>query len=131
LLLRQRGLYEASIVIFTADHGEMNGRRALVDKWVYLFLDVLRVPLAIKIPGVKPQTVEAPVSHLDLVPTLLEVAGVEALERLDGRSVMPYLRGTATPGDRELLFDCGWHLGVNFACAIQRWAPGGAQHLYT
>lgn len=129
--LRERGLYEGSIIIFTSDHGEMNGRRALVDKGVYLFPDVLRVPLAIKMPGVKPRAVDAPVSHLDLAPTLLEVAGVEALERLDGRSLVPCLRGTATPGDRELLFECGWHVGVNFACAIQRWAPGGAHHLYT
>jgi len=108
----------------------MNGRRALGDKGVYLFPDVLRVPPAIKMPGVKPHTVEVPVSHLDLAPMLLEVAGVEALERLDGRSLMPCLRGTATRGDCELLIDCGWHVGVNFPCAIQRWVPGGAHHLY-
>jgi arylsulfatase A-like enzyme len=129
--LKERRLYDDSIVIFTADHGEMNGRRALVDKGVYLFPDVLRVPLAIKMPRGKHHTVEAPVSHLDIAPTLLSIVGVEALERLDGRSLIPYLEGTGTPSDRELLFECGWHVGVNFACAIQRWERGGGHHLYT
>jgi arylsulfatase A-like enzyme len=129
--LKERRLYDDSIIIFTADHGEMNGRRALVDKGVYLFPDVLRVPLAIKMPRGRHHTVEAPVSHLDIAPTLLSIAGVEALERLDGRSLIPYLEGTGTPSDRELLFECGWHVGVNFACAIQRWERGGGHHLYT
>ncbi len=128
--LKSRGLYDESVILFTCDHGEMNGRRGLVDKGVYLFPDVLRVPLAIKMPGVQPRTVEAPVSHMDIAPTLLDVAGVEAIERLDGQSLTPYLAGTGTPADRELVFECGWHVGVNFACAVQRWQPGGAHHLY-
>ena len=128
--LKQRGLYEDSMIIFTADHGEMNGRQALVDKGVYLHPDVLRVPLAIKMPGVKPRAVESPVSHLDIAPTLLEVAGVETPARLDGRSLLPLLRGETEGGDRELLFECGWHVGVNFACGFQRWSPSGAHHLY-
>ena len=79
----------------------MNGRRALVDKGVYLFPDVLRVPLSIKMPagaGIRHHTVDAPVSHLDIAPTLLGVAGVEPEERLDGRSLMRHLDGTAQPG---------------------------------
>lgn len=129
--LKQRGLYDDSLIVFTADHGEMNGRGALVDKGVYLFPDVLRVPLVVKMPRGRHHRVEAPVSHLDLAPTLLEVAGVEPLERLDGRSLGPYLEDAGAPADRELLFECGWHVGVNFACAIQRWQPGGGHHLYT
>ncbi|MBI4877459.1 MAG: sulfatase-like hydrolase/transferase [Acidobacteria bacterium] len=128
--LKRRGLYDDSIVIFAADHGEMNGRQALVDKGVYLFPDVLRVPLAVKWPGVRHRTVESPVSLLDLAPTLLDSAGVEPEARLDGRSLVPLLKGQAPEADRELLFECGWHIGVNFACAFQRWEPGGAHWLY-
>jgi arylsulfatase A-like enzyme len=133
--LKQRGLYDESILVFTSDHGEMNGRRALVDKGVYLYPDVLRVPLAVKMPkssGVRPHTLESPVCHLDLAPTLLSVAGVEPLERLDGQSLLPHIQGTAGPAaDRELFFECGWHVGVNFACATQKWTPGGGHHLYS
>ena len=132
--LKQRGLYDESILIFTSDHGEMNGRQAMVDKGVYLYPDVLRVPLAVKMPksfGASGRTVESPVCHLDIAPTLLGVAGVEPMERLDGQSLMPHLQGTAPPADRELFFECGWHIGVNFACATQTWTRGGEHYLYS
>jgi len=132
--IKQRGLYDDAMIIFTADHGEMNSRNALVDKGVYLCPDVVRVPLSVKPPksmGIGHHTVEAPVSHLDIAPTLLELAGVRPMERLDGQSLTPHLKGTAKPENRELLFECGWHVGVNFACAIQRWAPDGDHWMYT
>jgi arylsulfatase A-like enzyme len=130
--IKQRGLYDDSILAFTADHGEMNARGALVDKGVYLCPDVLRVPLTVKMPassGVGHRTIDMPVSHLDIAPTLLEVAGIQPEARLDGRSLLPYLRGE-DQRDRELFMECGWHVGVNFGCAIQRWQPGG-HYLYT
>jgi arylsulfatase A-like enzyme len=127
--LKRRGLYDDSLVIFMADHGEMNGRQALVDKGVYLYPDVLRIPLYVKMPGVPHRTVDAPVSQLDIAPTLLEVAGVEPQARLDGQSLVPHLRGAAAAADRDLLFECGWHVGVNFACAIQQWDKNG-HYLY-
>lgn len=132
--LKDRGLYDDALIIFTSDHGEMNGRRAVVDKGVYLYPEVLRVPLAVKMParsGIKPRTVEAPVSHLDIAPTLLSLTGIEPEARLDGQSLMPYLDGTGSPTDRDFLFECGWHVGVNFACGIQRWQSNGNHHLYT
>ncbi len=125
-----RNLYADSIVILTSDHGEMNGHHALVDKGVYLYPDVLRVPLMIKMPGMTPGQVEEPVSHLDIAPTLLGIAGVDPMERLDGRSLVPYLRRHVTNPDRDLLFECGWHTGVNFACATQQWTRSGEHYLY-
>ena len=132
--LKKRGLYDEALVVLTCDHGEMNGRRALVDKGVYLFPDVVRVPLVVKMPrsaGARPGTVDAPVSHLDVAPTVLGLTGVEPGERLDGRSLLGYLQRSEAESDRQLLFECGWHTGVNFACATQRWQRGGAHHLYT
>jgi arylsulfatase A-like enzyme len=46
--IKKLGLYEDVVVGFINDHGEMNGRRAMVDKGVYLYPDVLRVPFIIK-----------------------------------------------------------------------------------
>jgi arylsulfatase A-like enzyme len=131
--IRQRGLYDESLIVFTVDHGEMNTREALVDKGVYLCPDVLRVPLYVKPPkswNAGRREVEAPVSHLDIAPTLLEVAGIEPMARLDGQSLVPQLKGAAPEANRELLFECGWHVGVNFACGMQRWSPGGEHWLY-
>lgn len=129
--LKARKLYDDAAVILTSDHGEVNGHRAVVDKGVFLYPDVLRVPLIVKMPGITPGQVEEPVSHLDIAPTLLGIAGVEPMERLDGRSLMPYLRRRVENPDRDLLFECGWHTGVNFACATERWTRGGEHYLYS
>jgi arylsulfatase A-like enzyme len=131
--LKRRGLYDESVIVLMSDHGEMNGRWALIDKGVYLYPDVLRVPLVVKTPaswGTKPRAVETPVSLLDVAPTLLSIAGIEPEARLDGRSLLPHLEGTGSPSDRNLIFTGGWHVGVNFACATQHWDGSGAHYLY-
>ncbi len=128
--LRVRGLYDDSIVMFTSDHGEMNGRRGLVDKGVFLFPDVLRVPLTVKMPrgsAVHSNSVDAPVSHLDIAPTLLDLSGIRPNERFDGRSLLPAMQSGRAENERSWLFECGWHVGVNFACGIQHAARDGSQ----
>jgi arylsulfatase A-like enzyme len=132
--LKDKGLYDASLIVVMSDHGEMNGRWGVIDKGVYLYPDVVRTPLVIKMPssmGIRSRTVDAPVSLLDLAPTLLSVAGITAEARMDGQSLLPLLDGSATPADRDLIFSCGWHVGVNFACGIQKWDEKGNHHLYS
>ncbi len=131
--LKEKDLYDDSVIILMGDHGEMNGRWGLVDKGVYLYPDVLRAPLVVKMPssvGIQPHAVDAPVSLLDVAPTLLSVAGVEPDAWLDGQSLIPYMQPDATPADRNMIFSCGWHVGVNFACGIQQWDGKGNHHLY-
>lgn len=127
--LKELGLYDEMLIAFISDHGEMNGRRAVVDKGVYLYPDVLRVPLVIKAP----RTVggkHATVSLLDLSLTLLEFAGIRPEAQFDGVSLVPYLRDGNGSEDRTLLFFGGWHVGVNFACGIQHRSSDGRRYLY-
>ena len=132
--LKLLGLYDNSMIIFNSDHGEMNGRWALIDKGCYLYPDVLRVPLVIKPPSgmqTQPHTVQDPVSLMDIGPTVLAVAGLEPGVKFDGRSLIPHLQGAAPRSDRDLLFFGGWHVGVNFACGIQQWNADGSHYLYS
>jgi arylsulfatase A-like enzyme len=132
--LKQQGIYEDSFIIVASDHGEMNGRWAVIDKGTYLFPEVIRVPLILKLPAsmaIPPRAIDSPVSLLDIAPTVLEMAGIDPEARLDGQSLIPTLRGTAVPVDRELIFSCGWHIGVNFACGIQKWEQSGEHYLYS
>ncbi len=129
--LRKQGLYEQSLVAFISDHGEMNGRRALVDKGVYLYPDVVRVPLVMKPPaGKRGQVVKEPVSLLDLSQTMLDAAGIRPQAMFDGVSLLSTLQGAAVPQRGPLLFFGGWHVGVNFACGLQHVFPDGRQFLY-
>jgi arylsulfatase A-like enzyme len=132
--LKELGLYDEMLIAFISDHGEMNGRRAMVDKGVYLYPDVLRVPLVIKTPrslGRKHAAVGSPVSLLDLSLTLLDFAGIKPEAKFDGVSLVPYLRDGEGSEDRTLLFFGGWHVGVNFACGIQHRTADGRRYLYS
>jgi choline-sulfatase len=91
--LHDAGLASNTIVIFTADHGEMLGERGLWYKMAF-FEPSARVPLIIRAPGaVAGQRVAEPVSLLDLAPTLLQLAGDADAGDLDGHSLLPWPRG--------------------------------------
>lgn len=130
--IRRAGLYDNSMIVFISDHGESNGRRALVDKGVYLYPDVVRVPLVIK-PArqVTSRIVEDPVSLLDLSRTVLDAAGIYPDAKFDGISLLPALGGGKVPERSPLLFWGGWHVGVNFACGIHHRTAEGADFLYS
>jgi arylsulfatase A-like enzyme len=94
------GLSEKSIVAITSDHGESLGEHGLFFAHThYLYDPTLLVPLAIAFPpAVRPGTrVERAVRLTDLMPTLLDLAGLPVPEGTDGRSLVPLLRGD--PGE--------------------------------
>ncbi len=92
--LAQTGLDQNTVIIFTADHGEMLGERGLWYKYT-LLEPSLRVPLVFRIPGVAPSRSGQAVSHVDLLPTLLDLATnghpPEPIDPLDGTSIVPLL----------------------------------------
>jgi choline-sulfatase len=96
--LRSAALAEDTIVILTSDHGEMLGERGLWYKMSF-FEGACRVPLVIANPGrFEPRRVAASVSLIDLMPTLIELAGgnVQSLGlSVDGCSLATHLRGMA------------------------------------
>ncbi len=91
--LRQHGLGDETIVAFTADHGEMVGERGLWFKMSFHEASA-RVPLLVAGPGIARGAVAEPVSHLDLAPTLADLAGLALGEaEFEGRSLAPALAG--------------------------------------
>ena len=95
--LRDAGLEEDTIVLFTSDHGELLGERGLWYKMAF-FDAAARVPLIAWAPGqIAPARIATPVSQLDLAPTLLDLCGAEPASGLDGRSLAPALAGAPLP----------------------------------
>lgn len=97
--LKEAGLEENTIVAYSSDQGFYLGEHGWFDKrWFYE--ESLRTPLLVRWPGVvKPGSVNADlVSNLDFAQTFLEAAGVEAPAEMQGRSLVPVLKG-ATPAD--------------------------------
>jgi choline-sulfatase len=73
--LDSTGLRDDTIVVFTADHGELLGERGLWYKMAF-FEPAARVPLVVQAPGQAPRQVTEPVSQLGLGPTLLALCGL-------------------------------------------------------
>ena len=89
-------LGDDTLIVFSGDHGDMLGERGLWYK-MHWFEMAARVPLLVHAPRrFAPRRVSQSVSTVDLLPTLVELAGgqVEPGINLDGRSLLPHLQGT-------------------------------------
>ncbi len=100
--LRTCDFADNTVVIFTSDHGDMLGERGLWFKMSF-FEGSARVPLLIAAPGWEPRSVSEPTSLLDVLPTLVELAGgsvAESAASLDGQSLVPLASGTSDAARR-------------------------------
>lgn len=99
--LEQSGLMESSYVIFTSDHGELFERGMQGHSTRLLYEPVMRVPLFISVPGAHTrQDVYTPTNTVDILPTLLHIAGHAIPEWCDG-TVLPGI-GVDIPPGREI-----------------------------
>lgn len=95
--LRASGQAENTVVVFTADHGDLLGEHGLWYK-MHFYEGAVRVPLLMAWPGRwRPARIAAAASHLDLLPTLAAIAGSSG--ESDGRNLLPALEGGAIPGE--------------------------------
>ena len=131
--LRDEGLYDDAAIVFMADHGEMNGERALVDKGVYGHPKVMQVPFIFRSPRGEHagRSISTPVSLLDLCPTLLGLCGITPSDRLDGHDLMPLVRGDSAERPQDFIFESLWHVAPNPAVAIQHRYDDGRHFIYT
>ncbi|MCP3962457.1 MAG: sulfatase-like hydrolase/transferase [bacterium] len=99
--VRELGLESDTIIVLTSDHGESLGEDGLA-KHAYLTDTNLLVPLVIGLPDGSSagELVDTQVSTVDIVPTLLDLLGLDGGARTDGRSLVPLLDGEDSPGTR-------------------------------
>jgi len=91
--LDELNLTESTLIFRTADHGEQGLSHSLVEKFFNCYQESLKIPMIISNPIAfpKPQTTDALSSHLDLVPTLAGLLGIEQTETLQGTNLVPVL----------------------------------------
>lgn len=97
--LDRTGLADSTIIVFTSDHGYHMGEHGLYQKRS-LFEESARVPLLVVAPGrCRPGSVaSAPVSQVDIFPTLAELCGVQPPRNLQGQSLVPILADPQAAG---------------------------------
>jgi arylsulfatase A-like enzyme len=87
--LKQRGLYENTLLIIVSDHGEAFGERNLVGHGLSVDEDQVYVPMIVKYPGSnQKQWIEERVGHTDILPTVMEVTGITPPQFLQGLSLL-------------------------------------------
>ncbi|HCL27748.1 MAG TPA: hypothetical protein DIC52_04845 [Candidatus Latescibacteria bacterium] len=99
-------LAQDTVVVFTSDHGEQMGDHSILGKTV-MYEESVRVPLLLRAPMLAqdPCRIEGNFSHIDLVPTLLDLLGVAAPDSLQGQSRVPVLQGDADLADNDVFIE--------------------------
>jgi arylsulfatase A-like enzyme len=95
--LERFGLSDNTIVVHTSDHGDSLGAHHLFAKEV-MFEEATRVPFLIRLPGQKRgKLIPQPVSHIDVVPTLLDLLGQPRHPQCAGKSLLPLIQDGEMP----------------------------------
>jgi N-acetylglucosamine-6-sulfatase len=108
-VLRERGELDSTLVIYMGDNGFAFGEHGLIDKRT-AYEESMRVPMLARCPELfgGGRTVTQVVANLDIMPTVLETAGVPPPPEIDGRSFLPVLQGKNVPWRDALLYEYFW-----------------------
>jgi arylsulfatase A-like enzyme len=96
--LKENNLLESTLILYTSDNGFSFGEHGLIDKR-HMYEESMRIPLLAHCPElIKPNTkVSEFIQNLDFAPTILEAAGYQAPQDMEGKSFLSLLKGEKTP----------------------------------
>ncbi len=99
--LEASGQADNTVILFTADHGDMAGSHRMMDKHYVLYDDVTHVPLILAGPGTEPRRISGFVNNcLDMAATVFDLTGCERFDTV-GRSLLPQLQNRGEEGLRD------------------------------
>lgn len=102
---------EDTCVIYTSDHGDMMGAHGLCSKGPAMYHEITRIPLIMRLPkkAHAGKTISVPVSHVDIMPTMLSCAGIAVPLILDGSDLIPVIENERAYDDRAVLIEFHRH----------------------
>lgn len=112
------GIADETLVLYSSDHGDMQGSHGLTNKNVP-YEEAAGIPFIVRLPGGTPgRTCAAPVSSVDVYPTVLDWLGIkpDAPDYLEGRSLLPYIAGKKDLSEIPVYSECvledntRWHM---------------------
>lgn len=96
-----------TVVAIMGDHGELLGEHGETAHGKSVWQEVLEIPVVVAAPGFEPRESPCPVSHADIAPTLLNLAGIDAGERgMTAATLVPDMLGDCDP-EREIISELG------------------------
>ncbi|MBT2246920.1 sulfatase [Sphingobium sp. BHU LFT2] len=108
-LLEKRGELDDTLILYLGDNGFMFGEHGLIDKRT-AYEESMRIPMIARCPSLFPagSTVEAVVANIDIAPTMLAAAGLEAPDHMAGSDFLPLARDPKAPWRNEFLYEYYW-----------------------
>lgn len=104
-VLKNEKLFDKTLIIVTGDHGEAHGEHGILGHGTDFFDQQIHVPLVVKLPGQSTQKEFAHmVQSIDIMPTILDVTGVEKPYYMQGKSLIPIIDGKDEPAEREYVY---------------------------
>lgn len=137
--LRARDLYDDATIIVLADHGEGLGDHGELEHGVFLYDETTHVPLVVKLPGTpgSGRREPTPVQHIDIAPTILDALGYAVPSDLQGRSLVPLLRGAGPIRDMGIYAEAlypryhfGWSELTSLTANDYRYIRAPREELY-
>ena len=111
--LRRTGELDDTVIVFTSDNGFFYGEHRIEGGKLRHYEGATRVPLLIRGPGIEAGAdVDDPVVNVDLAATLLDAAGVEPPETLDGMSLLEYAAEPQLDASRSILLESRHYAGI-------------------
>jgi arylsulfatase len=102
--LKEQGVYDDTVIIFTSDHGDFSSAYGIIGKSWCMDDRLMRVPLIISHPDYRTVVVnDSLTDNTDILPTLMDIAGIVPPERIHGVSLLPVIAGE-TDAVREQVF---------------------------
>lgn len=90
--LKRYKIYDKTLILFTADHGESLGEHGMVGHGLFYWDQLVHVPLIVKLPGSVPAArIDAMVQSIDILPTILDYLEIETPYYAQGRSLLPLM----------------------------------------
>jgi len=130
------GHQDETLTLFTTDHGDHLGQHGMYQK-MEMYDQALRVPLIFAGPGIAVRSADVLVSHLDVMPSLLDLIGIGTPDDLDGISLAWTLCRRAQPQQRPIFAQYSGNsvVGDIRRCVISErykyiWSPPDGRELY-
>lgn len=109
-VLRDQGVLDSTLLIFTADHGEAFGEHGIPGHQDVMYDEVLHVPLILRYPGMPgPRRIREPVELLDLHRTILELAGAPVDPSVRGEDLLALIEGRSARRRASFVHSARYH----------------------
>ena len=113
--LKKLNIYEDTLILLTADHGENMTEHNFFFDHQGLYEPTIHIPLVIKLVDKSySNKINSMVQHIDITPTVLDILGIKTSTTFDGKSLLPLIKGEVDRMYKEVIStECTWRAGVS------------------